>query len=77
MVGKILSNIKENLDQNKENKTYNESGKRDIGVQTLMRESETQTMPYTPKEYVLPGTNPEVLKIRDFKYGKQLPPTLG
>jgi hypothetical protein len=55
----------------------NDTGKRDIGVQTLLRESETQTMPYTPKEYVLPGTYPEVLKISHFKYGKQLPPTLG
>jgi hypothetical protein len=42
-----------------------------------LRESETQTLPYTPKEYVLPGTFPEVLKISHFKYGKQLPPTLG
>lgn len=51
--------------------------RRSIGVQTDLRESETQTMPYTPKEYVLPGTNPEVLKIKHFRYGKQLPPTLG
>ena len=50
---------------------------KDVGIQTLLRESETQTLPYTPKEYVLPGTYPEVLKISHFTYGKQLPPTLG
>ena len=50
---------------------------KDVEVQTVLRDSETQTLPYTPKEYVLPGTSPEVLKIKHFKYGKQLPPTLG
>lgn len=50
---------------------------KDVGVQTDMRDSETQTLPFTPKEYVLPGTNPEVLKIKHFKYGKELPPSLG
>lgn len=53
------------------------SGTRSIGIQTEQRDSETQTIPYTPKEYVLPGTNPEVLKIKHFTYGKELPPTLG
>lgn len=60
-----------------QNDHEDEPVQKEIGVQTMMRESSTQTMPYTPKEYVLPGTYPEVLKISHFKYGKQLPPTLG
>ena len=66
-----------NLQLNFQNSESTEPTSRDVGIQTILRESETQTLPYTPKEYVLPGTFPEVLKISHFKYGKQLPPTLG
>ena len=39
----------------------------------FIRESETQTDPYTP-DYVVPaGMEPEVLDIHDWKYGDKLP----
>lgn len=48
----------------------------DKEVQTMYRESEVQTLPYSPAEYIPAGTNPEVLMIKHFKYGKELPPTI-
>jgi hypothetical protein len=42
-------------------------------VQTMYRESEAQTLPYTP-DYIVPeGTDPEVLLLKDLKYGQGLP----
>lgn len=38
------------------------------GMQTMYRESEAQTMPYTPAHVVPDGTTPEVLLLKDLKY---------
>ena len=35
-----------------------------------------QTDPYTPPEIITDNTDPELLKIKHFKYGKELPPTI-
>jgi len=43
------------------------------GVQTMYRESEAQTNPYTPDFFVAEGTQPEVLLLKDMKYGDGLP----
>ena len=46
---------------------------RDAGCQSDMRESDTQTDPYTP-DYVVPaGTEPEVLGLAALKWGQGLP----
>ncbi|VUZ55803.1 unnamed protein product, partial [Hymenolepis diminuta] len=43
------------------------------GTQTLYRDSETQTIPYSP-EYTIPvGTNPRILHLVHLKYGNGLP----
>jgi hypothetical protein len=48
-----------------------------IEIQTVFRESEAQTDPFTP-EYVENRTNgiPEVLTIKDLMYGKGLPASM-
>jgi hypothetical protein len=45
-----------------------------VEIQTIFRESEAQTDPYTP-EYAEDHTNgiPEVLGIKDLVYGRGLP----
>ena len=35
-----------------------------------------QTNPYSPPELVTKNTDPELLKIKHFKWGKELPPTI-
>ena len=46
---------------------------KEAGVQTMYRESEAQTNPYTPDFFVAEGTEPEVLLLKDMKYGDGLP----
>eukprot|EP01017_Pseudomicrothorax_dubius_P039014 TRINITY_DN5932_c0_g2_i4.p1 TRINITY_DN5932_c0_g2~~TRINITY_DN5932_c0_g2_i4.p1 ORF type:complete len:662 (+),score=209.52 TRINITY_DN5932_c0_g2_i4:124-2109(+) len=46
---------------------------RTVEVQTMFRESEAQTDPYTPAYRVLNGENPEVLRIAHLVYGRGLP----
>ncbi|KAM7540560.1 hypothetical protein Aperf_G00000047050 [Anoplocephala perfoliata] len=46
---------------------------RSHGVQTLYRDSETQTIPYSP-EYTIPvGETPQILYLSHLKYGNGLP----
>ncbi len=42
-------------------------------VQTIFRESEAQTIPYTPDYIVQDGEDPEVLLLKDLKFEKGLP----
>lgn len=42
-------------------------------VQTMFRESEAQTLPYTPNYMIPEGTNPELLLLKDLKYENGLP----
>ena len=45
-------------------------------VQTVFRESEAQTDPYSPDYQVDPQNIPEVLSINHYKYGSGLPATM-
>lgn len=42
---------------------------RTVAVQTMYRESETQTDPWTPEYVVRPGSAPEVLTLATLSYG--------
>jgi hypothetical protein len=46
---------------------------RTIGVQTIYRESEAQTDPYSPEYVVRPGYQPELLTLATLSYGHGLP----
>lgn len=46
---------------------------RTVGVQSMYRESETQTDPYTPQYYVRPGAKPEILTLAHLSWNKGLP----
>jgi hypothetical protein len=45
-----------------------EPATKNIEVQTMYRESETQTIPYTPDHVVPDGTTPEVLLLKGLNY---------
>lgn len=42
----------------------------------MTRDEYVQTDPYSPEEIVTDKTDPELLKIKHFKWGEHLPPTL-
>jgi hypothetical protein len=50
-----------------------EAPTRDMGIQTMYRESEAQTNPYTPNYIVPPGQEPEVLLLKNLTYENGLP----
>ena len=50
-----------------------EPATRTVETQSDFRESETQTVPYTPPHVVREGENPEVLTLTALKYGEGLP----
>ncbi|KAM3182650.1 hypothetical protein ACTXT7_011889 [Hymenolepis weldensis] len=57
----------------KQRSNSNDTDKINRGTQTLYRDSETQTIPYSP-EYTIPvGTNPRILHLFHLKYGNGLP----
>ncbi|XP_011494481.1 PREDICTED: protein MAATS1-like [Ceratosolen solmsi marchali] len=43
------------------------------GVQTDYRESDCQTLPWEPPYQIAPGHNPEVLMLKHFRWGMELP----
>ena len=45
-----------------------EPATKSAGIQTMYRDSEAQTMPYTPAHVVPEGTTPEVLLLKNLKY---------
>jgi hypothetical protein len=49
----------------------------DASCQTMFRESDCQTDPYTPDYFVEEGQQPEVLAIMELRYGDGLPAGLG
>lgn len=59
-----------------QNATIVEAPTKDAFVQTDYRESETQTDPFTPKCFVRDGDHPEVMELKDYKYGKGLPASI-
>jgi len=62
----------ENIDQNE---MIEEPKTRTVEVQTMYRESEAQTDPYTPNYQVKEGDNPEILTLAHLTYGNGLPAT--
>ncbi|KAL4472978.1 hypothetical protein ABPG72_020672 [Tetrahymena utriculariae] len=62
--------------QMQQNATIVEAPTKDAFVQTDYRESETQTDPFTPKCFVRDGDHPEVMELKDYKYGKGLPASI-
>jgi len=46
---------------------------RTIGTQSVYRESEAQTLPYSPEYTVRPNENPEILTLSHLTYGNGLP----
>lgn len=46
---------------------------KDVGVQTMYRESEAQTVPYTPEFIVPSGQEPELLLLKNLTYDNGLP----
>ncbi len=46
---------------------------KETGVQTMYRESEAQTLPYTPEFVVPPGQDPEILLLKNMTYEEGLP----
>jgi len=51
----------------------NQPRTRTVGTQSMYRESETQTDPFTPEYVVRPGSAPEVLRLATLSYGQGLP----
>lgn len=51
----------------------NEPKTRTVGTQSIYRENDTQTDPWTPEYHVRPGSAPEVLRLATLSYGQGLP----
>lgn len=56
-----------------EEKPIVESPTRTVAVQTMYRESDAQTDPYTPDFVVQPGVSPEILTLSNLYWGHGLP----
>lgn len=56
-----------------ERKHVTRDGKTSVGVQTMYRDSQTQTDPYTPDFIVKPGEEPAVLTLQTLTHGRGLP----
>merc|ERR1719163_1674193 len=52
-----------------------ESKTKTVGTQSIFRESETQTNPYSPDYFIVPNQVPEVLTLTHLTYGAGLPAT--
>lgn len=52
-----------------------ESRTKTVGTQSVYRESEAQTVPYSPDYYIVPNQVPEVLTLTHLTYGAGLPAT--
>jgi len=55
--------------------TVPEPASKTVGTQSVYRESEAQTNPYTPDYYIVPNKVPEVLTLQNLTYGHGLPAT--
>ena len=58
---------------NKNQNVIQEVATKDAEVQTMYRESEAQTVPYTPEYMLVDGNMPEVLLLKDLTYDNGLP----
>merc|ERR1719343_1993151 len=52
-----------------------ESKTKTVGTQSVYRESEAQTDPYSPDYFIVPNQVPEVLTLTHLTYGAGLPAT--
>lgn len=50
-----------------------ESATKEAGIQTMYRESEAQTLPYTPQFVVPAGQDPEIVLLKNLTYEEGLP----
>ena len=49
---------------------------KEAATQTDYRESETQTDPFSPENYIPKGTTPEILLLKNHRYNAGLPPSM-
>eukprot|EP00927_Polykrikos_kofoidii_P056045 TRINITY_DN50229_c0_g1_i1.p1 TRINITY_DN50229_c0_g1~~TRINITY_DN50229_c0_g1_i1.p1 ORF type:complete len:703 (-),score=151.85 TRINITY_DN50229_c0_g1_i1:483-2591(-) len=55
------------------NMTMPEPKSKTVGTQSVYRESDAQTDPYSPEYYIVPGQVPEVLTLAHLTFGQGLP----
>merc|ERR1719183_1809124 len=55
--------------------TMPEPKSKTVGTQSVYRESDSQTDPYSPEYYIVPNQVPEVLTLTHLTYGQGLPVT--
>eukprot|EP00002_Diphylleia_rotans_P036498 TRINITY_DN804_c0_g1_i5.p1 TRINITY_DN804_c0_g1~~TRINITY_DN804_c0_g1_i5.p1 ORF type:complete len:639 (+),score=167.37 TRINITY_DN804_c0_g1_i5:136-2052(+) len=70
----VLSRIRE--DEVVQQSIIPEPATKTIEIQTMYRESDAQTNPYTPDVIIPPGENPELLQLNELSYGHGLPANL-
>lgn len=84
MVSLLLPQVPEVLMQMPEEKKLHESIESEqaieltktVGIQTVFRESEAQTDPYSPEFIIKAGEDPEILSFKYFTYGNGLPASM-
>lgn len=59
--------------KNRNQEPVEEAAMKDVEVQTMYRESEAQTIPYTPDYALVDGVIPEILLLKDLTYDNGLP----
>ncbi len=66
----------ENIQNAKIEEEEEEPKAKTVEIQTVYRESETQTDPFSPDYILERGTEPEVVSIEKLTYGKGLPASM-
>ena len=69
----LLAPALKNDSKNNNQEPVEEAAMKDAEVQTMYRESEAQTVPYTPDYVLADGNIPEVLLLKDLNYENGLP----
>ena len=68
----LAPSLKSDL-KNSNQEPVEELAMKDVEVQTMYRESEAQTIPYTPDYVLVDGVIPEILLLKDLTYDNGLP----
>lgn len=66
----------ENIQNAKVEEEEEEPQAKTVEIQTMYRESETQTNPFSPDYILERGADPEVVSIEKLTYGKGLPASM-
>lgn len=69
----LLAPSLKNETKNNNQELVEEVAMKDVEVQTMYRESEAQTNPYTPDYVLVDGNIPEILLLKDLTYDNGLP----